>query len=886
MSAPFSRTVRSARAVHRACLILVPRDVRRVYGAEMRATFETALDEAAPRGRVALLRLLFAEIRDLARSRRANVPAPLPPPPYGDRRAAVRAWLERSGWVQALRSLRRRPSYAAAAILTLAFGTWITTTVFAMVDATLIKPLPYPQADRLVTVYESSPAARNRTSLVAPARLEDWQRLNRTFVAISGSYAENVTDTSGAEPERLQARRVAPRFFTVYGTPPIAGRTFTPDEEGASGPGAAVISEGFWTHRFGGSPSALGRALVIGGTPYTIVGVMPATFTGAAVDAWLPARLAPGLMQVREARFLGGIGRVRPGVSIEEAAQDLAAVQAALAREFPKTDADWSAEIRPLKDARVGDARRGLVLVSGAVALLWLIGVGNVAGLALVQMRRRTRELAIRTALGASGRQVLAMLLREGTIVGAAGCALGAALAAWSIRLLPALLTGTPRINELAFDPRALAFAASTALVALCGFSILPALGGTGPRPLPAMSSGRTVAGGRHRLQRGVVVAQVALSVMLVGSATLLLRGYYRLAHVDTGFDAQHVVVFHIAARWDEDRTRIGQLQARLLEELQRLPHVAHAGMISFLPATGATLRYQVRVGGVAGSDADGSINAGFRMAGGDYFRALRVPVLAGSGCSPLSTDPDAPRRAVVNRQFVETHAPGQNLLGRTLRVTQYSGIEYTLAGVVGDLAEDGHGAGPAPYVYTCESAGAWPDPEYVVRTSDPRALAADLRRIVREADPGRAIFGMRPLAEVVDAALERPRLDAAMLGVFASAAVALAAVGLYGLFMLVVTERSREMAVRLAIGAAPRQIVRLITLGAGRLLASGIALGLVLTLGADRVLRGMLSGASAFDAPALAAAALTLAFASAVAIAAPALRAARIAPIDALRED
>jgi hypothetical protein len=271
-------------------------------------------------------------------------------------------------------------------------------------------------------------------------------------------------------------------------------------------------------------------------------------------------------------------------------------------------------------------------------------------------------------------------------------------------------------------------------------------------------------------------------------------------------------------------------------------------------------------------------------MISGGYLRAIRARMMMGSWCPGPTTDFKAPRTAMVNQRFVDTHAPNQNLVGRSLRLTQDPATALTIAGVIGNLAEDGHATSPVPYVYTCDAAGSWPDPEYVVRTSDPRAFATDLRRIVRELDGSRAVFGLRPLQDVLDAALDQPRLDATMLGLFAAAAVLLAAIGLYSLFMLVVSDRAREMAVRLAIGAEPRQVIRLVMAGAGRLLAGGVLLGMVLTAAADRVLRGLLFGVSPLDAPALAAAALTLAIVSAIAVAGPALKAARIAPIDALR--
>ena len=454
---------------------------------------------------------------------------------------------------------------------------------------------------------------------------------------------------------------------------------------------------------------------------------------------------------------------------------------------------------------------------------------------------------------------------------------------------MPAVLSRTPRINELALDWWIVGVGALTSVFAACVFSLVPALAGTRlglTRVIACMAGGsRGVAGGRHQLQKVLVVAQVALSVLLVGSATLLIRSYYNLANVETGLDATNAVTFHVGARWDEDRSRVRLLQQQLIVNLQQLPHVQSAGMTNFLPATGATLRYAVTVDGLTGPNADGTMTVGTRMISGGYLRAIRAPLLAGAWCPDPTTDPKGPLSAMVNQRFVDLFAPGQTLIGRQFHIGQ-TNPPFTIAGIVGNIAEDGHGTRAAPYAYTCVPGGAWPDPEYVVRTVDARAFATDLRRIVHELDPARAIFGLRPVQDVLDAALDQPRLDAAMLGFFAGAAVTLAAIGLYSLFMLVVSERAREMAVRLAIGAAPRQVIGLVMSGAGRLLAGGIVLGIVLTAAADRVLRGVVFGVSPLDIRALAAAAVTLAIVSLVAVAGPALKAARIAPIEALRGD
>jgi predicted permease len=791
-------------------------------------------------------------------------------------------------WRQAWRSLARRPAYFVATVSTLAVGAGMTTAVFSVVDTVLVKPLPYPDSDALVTVYEQSPMTRERRSLVAPGRLQDWQRANRSFIAISATYTESVTDTSGQEPERLAGLRVAPRFFEVYGQPPILGRWLSDDEERETGPNAAVISERLWTRRFNRAPSAITSALVVGGKGYPIVGIMPASFTAANTDVWLPAKMSSWMAGQREARFLNGIGRLKPGLTSQQAERDLSLVQEELGRQYPRTDAGWSAEVRSLKEARISSSRRGLVLLFASVGALWLIAVANIAGLTLVHIRRRARELAVRAALGASRGRAVAMVWREGLIIGGLGALLGIAMAIGLVRMIPSVFTDTPRMNELALDWRALSFTAITTLLATAIVSVIPAVVGTRRDLQQLMAAGsRGVAGGRYRFQQSLVVAQVALSVALVGSASLLLRSYYNLTIVDRGFDPSGVMTFHVAAGWSEDRTQIARLQTQLLSELSELPHVEAAGLTNFLPAPGGSLRYAVRVAGLNGPNADGSMTVGARTVTDGYLRAIRAPLLSGSSCPPLRME-DKPRIVMVNQRFVDVYAPNhQNLIGRTMEIVQNGpGATYTISGVLGTMAEDGPAVNPVPFTYVCSPAGWWPDPEYVVRTADARALARDLRTIVNSLDSKRAIFGLRPLREAVDGAFDQPKLDAAVLSLFASAALTLAGIGLYSLFMLVVSDRTREIAVRLAVGATPREMIGLISAAAARLLANGIGLGLMLTAAADRVLRGMLFGVTSFDAEALAASAAVIAAVAMAAVAAPAIRAARVAPTDALRGD
>jgi len=793
-------------------------------------------------------------------------------------------------WKLALRSLIRRKGFVAAVVAILALGIGANTAVFSVVDAVLLKPLPFPDSERLVTVLEASPSKSEPESLIAPARLADWNRMNHTFDGIAASYTENVTDTSGDEPERLAGRRVSPGYFRVFGTNPLYGRTFTPDEDVAGGPSSAVIGYALWTRRYHHSPGAIGRRLIVQGKGYTIVGVMPKEFQTTNIDVWIPAQTPPFLMRIREARFYSGVGRMKPGVSIAQAHDDLASVQRQLGEQFPQTDKGWSALVRGLKEARIGEYRKTLLFVFGAVAMLLLIAVANIAGLMLTQLQRREREMAIRSSIGASRTQILGAVMREILLMAALGVALGCALAAWLVEAAGEVFTTLPAPGGFQLGWRALAFAALAGAGAamLCG--LLPALQATRASLSAILAqAGRGGSGGRHQWQRGLVTGQVALTVLLLASAGLMLRSYYNLAHVDLGFDANRTVTFHMGAAWDEDRTRIGQMQEALVDRLERTPGVDAAGFANFLPASGATLRYQVALVETAQTGETDKITTGERSITKGYLKAIGAPILAGSDCPDLRTLAAPPPKALVNRRFVEQFANGRNLVGQHLRFVQDrvtpDAQPIEIVGVAGDLREDALNVAPGPYLYVCISPGGWPDPEYVVRAQgSPGPLEQAIRPIAHQIDPTRAVFGVKTVPEVLNESLDEPRLKSRVVTVFALAAMLLASVGLYSLATLVVTARTREIGVRMTLGAEPRQIVGQLVSGVARLLAIGVAAGLLLTWMANRVLRSLLFGVNAMDSLTLAGAVLTLAIVAAVATFVPARRAARIDPLAAIR--
>src|SRR5712692_3480974 len=382
-------------------------------------------------------------------------------------------------WKAALRSIARRPAFTITTVIVLAFGIAANSALFSIVDTVLLKPLPYPNPNRIVQMMEANPARNERVSLVAPGRLDDWSRLARSFEVISGLYAENVTDTSLAEPERLAGRRVAPGYFAVFGSPPLIGRTFLAGEEKFNGPRAAVISEGLWTHRYHRDPSVLGRLLVLSGAAYAIVGVMPAEFAAPAIEVWLPAQIAPFLQRMRDARFFTGVGRMKPGVTIEQARSDLQGVCLRLGEQYPKTDKDWSAMVTDYKERQTGSSSRMLTLMFGAVAMLLLILCANIAGLLLGQLQRRERELAIRSSLGATRAQIAAVVLREVAVLATLSGTFGLALAFVGVRVFSRLFADLPRMQELRFDWRIALFTTAVSAATALVFGMIPALQAT-----------------------------------------------------------------------------------------------------------------------------------------------------------------------------------------------------------------------------------------------------------------------------------------------------------------------------------------------------------------------------------------------------------------------
>lgn len=786
----------------------------------------------------------------------------------------------------AVRGLARTPVFTAAVILTLALGTGVNSAVFSVIDAVLLRPLPFPESERLVVVQQLD--RKRPDPQVAPARLLDWNRLNTTFVAISGAYLEDVSELSGELPERYRRAFLAPRYLEVLGVFPAIGRDFNSLEEKWGGPSAALISNRLWRRRFNSDPNVAGRTLRIGNASVPVIGVMPAGFgfPDRDVDIWSATTMDAPFARARTLNWFRSVGRIKPGVSVAQARENLIAVQANLGRQFPVPDADISVSVTPLMESTVGGAKRSLWLVFGAVSLLLLLACANVASLLLSRASSREQEIAVRFSLGATKVAVAAQLLTEVFVLAVAGSTLGLVLAAGASRILSGLAKDLPRLDEVGLDWRIVLYAVACALATtlLCG--LLPAMRATG-RPLAGVmqQAGRARIGGRNRAQMVLTGVQVALAVTLLAGAGLMIRSFQELGRVAPGFDPEGVLTFRMSNSWSEsgDRKALAQRLNRVLEGLRTIPGVSSAASTITLP--GVPMEYQVEVAPVEGpQDASRKMLVQSRFVTPEYFKTMRIPLIEGEACR----DDPGVATMVVNRAFVRAYVPErQRATGLHLRQPANAYVPAAeIRGVTGDAREAGLDREPVPTAYWC-GAALQPNSYFVVRTAgDPAAQINSVRRKIQEIEPRRSVYDLMPLRDRIADSYEQTRMRTVLLGFFALTAVSLACVGLYGTLSYLVQVRRKEVGVRIALGALPGQIIRDF-LSQGLWVAGlGSAGGLALAAATSRILDGMLYGVAASDPATVAGVLALVLIVSALASLVPALRAARLEPVRALRDE
>ena len=810
----------------------------------------------------------------------------------------------------ALRSFRRSSGFAAVAIATLALGIGANTAIFSVVRGVLLKPLPYPGADRLVALRTFSSGEREMGAVSFPD-MTDWRARNTVFEEVGGTYPMDLAVSGGPRPEHVEAAVVTAGLLPLLGARPEAGRLFTPEDDRA-GARTIVLSDVFWRSVLGARTDAVGSTIRLNGRTFTIVGILAPGFRlpigGPAAQLWVSTAFAHEssdgsrpVAEVRGAHFIDVFAKLRKGVTIARAQSEMDAIAARLAKEYPETNANMGARVVPAAEPLVRRARPALTMLLAAVGLVLLIACANAANLVLARSTTRRAELAVRAAIGASRGRIVGQLLTESVVLSVAGGAAGVLLAAWGVPALVAASGGrVPRASEITVDGGVLLFALSLSLATGILFGLAPAFASARPNLADALRErGSTRGGGRHRLRAGLVIGEVAVAFVLLAGAGLLLRSLGRLVHVDPGFDATRVFTARLdlpAIRYP-DAARAAAAYASVVDELGRAPGIVSAGAVMPLPLSGFENMVAFGLAPGAGIAPPASSagrpfpwTAAFAAAEPGYFRTLGIPVRAGREFTRRD-DLHAPPVAIVNEALARKFFPGGDAIGRRIRPTVSAGDEppafREIVGIVGDVKLDGLRDEPGPVVYLPEAQVGFTSTWLVVKTSgDDAAALASIRRLVGRIDPELPVYASQPLSRYVSDSVRAERFTSVLVTLFAALALVLTAIGLFGVISYTVAQRTHEIGVRMAIGARPGEVFRMVVGSGMRLVGAGTAAGLAGALLLGRAFERFLFGVGRSDPATLAGVAALLAAVGLLACALPARRAVRVDPVSALRDE
>ncbi len=804
----------------------------------------------------------------------------------------------------AFRVMVRRPLVTLVCLGTLAVGIGGTTAVLSVVDAVIVRPLPYPEPDRLVGIFSNPADSPAETYPVSPADFLDWRADSTSFDGMAG-YVNSSFNVAGDEfPVRISGAVVTPDFFQVLGVNAARGRVFSPSIDTPDGEPAVVLSHGFWRTHLGAADDVIGRKIRLSGKVRTIVGVMPAGFAFPAGKAiWASARyripdppsdLGEDPSQNRGSQYFRVIGRLKAGTSLTAAQAEMDGIARRLAVEFPDSDRDKIIRIAPLKETIISQSRPTLLLLLAAAGFVLLIAVVNTANLLLARTTERRGEIALRMAIGARRARIARQFLTESLLLATCGGLLGVLLATWgSAALLAMAPADIPRASEVTVN---LGVLGSTALIVLGSgilFGLAPMVHVLRSNLQGVINEGRgaiAAAGGR-RLRGALVVLEVAVSLVLLVGTGLMLRTYLELIAVDPGFSPGNTLVAHVElprSRYDDTGQAI-EFHQHVLERLRALPGVEAAGTVLTLPMHYNILSY--RSFNIEGRPApeDTEQAANLQVVDPEYFRTLRIPLLEGR----LFTDadgPDALPAALVNEAFVRRFWPDDDAIGRriTLDDSEHAGASWaTIVGVVGDTHLEGLDTEPEPAMYFPFQQSPMPYMTLVVRTAgDAAALADTVRRIVAEVDPDQPVTGVATMDRVLADSLNRRRFSMLLLGLFAAVGMLMATVGLYGVMSFLVAQRTHEIGVRRALGAQPGDVVRLVVTEGLKLVAAGVVIGVLGALGLTHLIAALIHGVSAADPPSFVLGAMLLVAAGLLASYVPARRAVRIEPMTVLRSE
>ena len=798
-----------------------------------------------------------------------------------------------------LRVMLKTPGLSFVAVLSIALGIGANTAIFSVVNGVLLRPLPYAEADRLVAVW-FTPAAERQEGYASFQDFWDWRDQTTSFESMATYMNAGYTLNGVGEPRRIDGMRVSSGFFPLLGVSPAAGRGFLPEEDSPGAERVAVVSHEFWQRDLGASEQVLNRQLMLGGQPHRVVGVLPPSFVPplASEPADLYTTIAAEVynFESRGARVTRVIGRLKAGVGVEQAQADLDTVARRIARQHPESNGETTAYLVNLHEQHTGKVRPALLVLLGAVGFVLLIACSNVANLLLARGAARQKELAIRTALGAGRLRIIRQLLTESVLLSAVAGASGLLLAMWGIDALVAFgPEDLPRLNEIRADARVFGFALLLSLVTGVVFGLAPALKGSRPDLSEAVKDGGrgTTAGrARQRLRGLLIVSETALALVLLVSAGLLAKSFVRLLQVDPGFDPENVLTLRVSlpqAKYKESAER-SAFVGQALERVRAVPGVERAAFVAPMPFSDTELGGDFRIVGRPDPQTPAEEPAAaIRTVTPEYFRVMGIPLRAGRHFTEQDRK-GAAGAAIVNETLARRYWPNENPIGQRIRgvgvnLTGDEPPEWEIVGVVGDVRHDGLASKPKRELYFPHQQNTWSFGNFVVRTSvAPAGLAEAVRKEVAAVDRDQPVINVKPLAQLISESVAQPRFYLLLLGGFSAVGLVLALVGIYGVISYAVSERTHEIGIRLALGASPTDVLRMMIRHGMSFALTGVALGVAGSFAVTRYMQTLLFGVEATDAFVFGAVPLLVAAVALLACYVPARRATRVDPMEALR--
>ena len=787
------------------------------------------------------------------------------------------------------RGLLKRPGFTVIALVALALGIGANTAIFSLVNAVVLQPLPFPEPDQLVWVYGNIRNGGNRAS-VSPLDFVDYRNQNKTFeqFAASGTLPRPLNLTGSGEPERIMASAVTGNYFDTFKVAPALGRGFTLENEKTGQDQVTVLSHAFWQKHFGGDPGIIYKTIILDSKPYQVIGVMPEGLSlPQAAELWIPMTfdVDPDMKQ-RKAHFLRPIGRLKPGVTLLQAQTDTDQIAAQLAEQFPDSNTGWNLRLLSLREQLVGGTRTTVFILFGAVGLVLLIACANVANLLMVRAAARQKEIALRTALGASRLRIVRQMLTESLLLSILGGALGALLAVWGVQLLVSLSADSlPRTVNVNIDATVLAFTLLISLVTGLLFGLAPAFRTTKVNLSDSLKDGARGSEGvmRNRTRSLLVIFESAVAVVLLIGAGLLVRSLIELQKVDPGFDSNNVLTLRLDLPHKKygDEGKAANFWEQLETHVASLPGVQSVGLVTELPLSGQLNDLPFTVEGRPPVSPDQAFDADFRRVNQNYFSAMRIPLLRGRNFTEQEVR-QSDKVALVSQQLVDTVFPNEEPLGKRL-VTAIGGQTFEIIGVVGDIRHQSLGGQPFPAMYfPTRDIGRF---NLAIRTQgDPLSIVGAIRKEVQALDPDQPIAAVKKMSDWVDSSTSAPRYRTTLLGMFAALAMILAATGIYGVMSYSVAQRTHEIGVRMALGARQFDVLKLVVRQGMLLTIVGVILGLIGAFALTRVMQSLLFGVTAKDPFTFAVVAALLIAVAFVACFIPARRATKVDPLVALR--